>query len=39
MNKGAVLIQGDFNARTASDKDLAEFFEEDPILGGKGKAR
>lgn len=39
MNKGAVLIQGDFNARTASDKDFAEFFEEDPILGGKGESQ
>ena len=39
MNKGAVLIQGDFNARTASEKDFAEFFEEDPILGGGGESQ
>ena len=39
MQKGAVLIQGDLNARTASDKDFVEFIEEDPILGGKGESQ
>ena len=39
MNKGAVLIQGDLNARTASDRDFVEFIENDPILGGKGESQ
>ncbi len=39
MNNGAVLIQGDLNARTASDRDFVEFVEDDPILRGKGESQ